>query len=318
MMSNTQPREVRRQDASSFDPKMFYTLNNLVLPGYTLNAGWTGGNPQALINVTKYRDYSSENWQLFYQSGRYFIRNYDYGAGWQLGLTDGDKNAPKMYARSGSVAQQWTLKQVDGGWEMGNELLGSDSVLGMPRGWSLPAMRTIEKDGAVWNITSNPSAAELKPPTGLMIQNVDNFEGATTTPSPTAPSASQASATPTNASLTGLPTLPSDSSPSRPTSTPASSTSAQSSSALSSGAIAGIAIGAVALLGIAIFALWFFLFRKKRTPYPHGELHEVPGHPVATEKYAYHQSAELPSPPVEIMTRDNETMFGRAELGSTR
>jgi hypothetical protein len=317
-MVNTHLQQVRRQDTSSFDSKMFYTLNNLALPGYTLNAGWTDGNPQALVNVTKYRDYSSENWQLFYQSGRYFIRNYDYGAGWQLGLADGDKNAPKMYARSGSVAQQWTVKQVDGGWEIGNELLGSNSVLGMPKGWSLPAMRTGEKDGAVWNITSNPSAARLKPPTGLMVQDVDNFEGATTSPSPTPTSASRASATPTNISLTGLPTLSSDSLQSRPTSTPAPSTSTQTSSTLSSGAIAGIAIGAIALLGVAIFALWFFLFRKKRAPYSHSEPYEVPGHPVATEKYAYHQSAELPSPPVEIMTRDNETMFGRAELGSTR
>ena len=134
---------------------MFYTLNNLVLPNYTLSAGITGGGPEALINVTTYSITSSENWQLFYQSGKYFIRNYDYGAKWQLGLTEGDKSTPKMYPRSGGIAQQWTLNQVDGGWEIGNELLGNGNRLGMPRGWSIPAMRT-ENDGAVWNITSNP------------------------------------------------------------------------------------------------------------------------------------------------------------------
>jgi hypothetical protein len=309
-MSNTHSRQFRRQDTSSFDPKMFYTLNNLVLPRYTLSAS-TGGDPNALINVTQYGSLSSENWQLFYQQGRYFIRNYDYGAGWQLGLSQNDPNAPKMYARSGSISQQWTLSQVDGGWTMQNGLAGSGSVLGMPSGWSIPAMRTGETDGSVWNITSNESAARSKPLQGDFISSVSNVEGASTTPTPTPTSISPTSATPTNPNLTGLPTLSGGA-----TATP-SSLSTPSTSKISSGAIAGIAIGAIALLGIAIFALWFFLFRKKRASNPHSAPYEVHGDPIPTEKYAYHATAELPSPPVEIMTNDNETVHGRAELSET-
>jgi hypothetical protein len=37
--------------------------------------------------MTQWGAYSSENWQLFFDSSIYFIRNYDYGADWQLGVT---------------------------------------------------------------------------------------------------------------------------------------------------------------------------------------------------------------------------------------
>jgi hypothetical protein len=154
-MSIAHSRPFRRQDAPSFDSTMYYTLNNLVLPKFTLSAGISGGGTNALINVTTYSDYSSENWQLFSQSGHYFIRNFDYGAKWQLGLTEGDKNIPKLYPRSGGIAQQWTLNKVDGGWEIGNGLLGPGVLLAMPNGWSVPSMRS-GNDGTVWNITSNP------------------------------------------------------------------------------------------------------------------------------------------------------------------
>jgi hypothetical protein len=160
-MSNAHPHHLRRQDAPVFDPRMYYTLNNLVLPRFTLSAGYADPSSESAsdfslrrINVTTSSAYSSENWQFFHQSGRYFIRNYDAGAVYQLGIEHRDSTGPQLLPRSGSINQQWTLNQVDGGWEMSNELLGSGSVLAMPRGWAIPIMNS-RTDGAVWNITSN-------------------------------------------------------------------------------------------------------------------------------------------------------------------
>jgi hypothetical protein len=153
-MAIVQMRQDRQDVSPAFDPKMFYTLNNLNLPNYTLSAGiYTDTN--GATNLTAAGSYSSENWQLFFQSGRYFIRNYDYGAKWQLGLTEDSRSTPRLYPRSGSISQQWTLNKVDGGWEMVNELWGEGTTFALPKNWPMAAMRS-EADGRVWNITSNP------------------------------------------------------------------------------------------------------------------------------------------------------------------
>jgi hypothetical protein len=153
-MLATHPHLSQRDDAPAFDSKMFYTFSPVTLPQYSLSAGiFTTTN--GAINLTALGGLSSENWQLFSQSGRYFIRNYDYGAKWQLGLTDDSRSVPKLYPRSGSINQQWTLNMVDGGWELVNGLWGTGTVLSLPQGWPIPAMRS-EPGGGVWNITSNP------------------------------------------------------------------------------------------------------------------------------------------------------------------
>jgi hypothetical protein len=153
-MLATHPHLSRRDDAPAFDPKMFYTLSPFAQPKSSLSAG-ISPSPNGAVNVTALGAYSSENWQLFSQSGRYFIRNYDYGATWQLGVTDDNRSVPKLYPRSGSINQQWTLNTVDGGFELSNGLWGSGAVFAFPSGSSLPAMRS-EPGGGVWNITSNP------------------------------------------------------------------------------------------------------------------------------------------------------------------
>ena len=146
--------QFRRDDAPSFDSKMFYTLRNPNAPTGSLSSGiYTDTN--GAINMTLDGSLSSENWQLFFQSGRYFIRNYDYGAKWQLGITEESRSIPKLYERSGSVSQQWRLLKVGDGWHLVNELWGEGTVFALPRGWLVPAMRS-EMDGATWNITSNP------------------------------------------------------------------------------------------------------------------------------------------------------------------
>jgi hypothetical protein len=153
-MAATHPHYSRRDEASAFDSKMFYTFNNPTLSQYSLSAGiYTDTN--GAINMTAAGGLSSENWQLFFQSGRYFIRNYDYGAKWQLGLTDDSRSVPKLYPRSGSTSQQWTISKVDGGWEMVNGLWGKGTVFALPKDWPIPAMRS-EAEGSAWNITANP------------------------------------------------------------------------------------------------------------------------------------------------------------------
>jgi hypothetical protein len=148
------PAQMRRDGTPAFDSKMFYTLRNANAPKNALSAGiYTDTN--GAINMTGFGAYSSENWQLFFQSGRYFIRNYDYGANWQLGITEESRSIPKLYKRSGSISQQWTINSVAGGWELVNGLWGEGTVFALPKDWLIPAMRS-EKDGEAWNITSNP------------------------------------------------------------------------------------------------------------------------------------------------------------------
>ena len=94
-MLATQSRRARRAEESLFDPKNFYTFINPTIPDWTLSSG-INQRMNGDINMTKCNTYSSENWQLFYQSGRYFIRNYDYAASWQLGLTKDSKIVPSF------------------------------------------------------------------------------------------------------------------------------------------------------------------------------------------------------------------------------
>jgi hypothetical protein len=157
-MSDAHLYQFRRDDSPAFDSTSYYTLNNLNLPSYTLSAG-VFLDTNGATNITAYGTVSSENWQFFYQSGRYFIRNYDYGSKWQLGLTEDSRSTPKLYPRSGSLGQQWTLNKVNGGWEMTNGLWGEGTMYALPKNWPLPAMRS-EADGTVWNITSNPRLAK--------------------------------------------------------------------------------------------------------------------------------------------------------------
>lgn len=154
IMAGAHERHDRRDDSSAFNSREFYLLQNYNMPGYGLGAGvYTNSNGE--VKFGEAMSLSSENWQLFFQSGRYFIRNWDYGANWQLGLTEDSRSIPRLYPRSGSVGQQWTLNKVNGGYEMINGLWGPGTTFALPQGWPMAAMRS-EADGAVWNITNNP------------------------------------------------------------------------------------------------------------------------------------------------------------------
>lgn len=105
------------------------------------------------VEMSAAGNFSSENWQFFYQSGHYFIRNYDYNASWQLGLTENIAQIPRLYPRSGGLGQQWTVTKVTGSWEL-SVALSSDAVYGVLGGRTTPMMG--RGPGTLWTITINP------------------------------------------------------------------------------------------------------------------------------------------------------------------
>lgn len=159
---------------SGFDAKSFYRFSNDVYPGNTLSAG-VFKDSNGDINMTIEGTFSSsENWQIYYQQGRYFLRNYDYGGDWQLGLDDNAKAIPRMMRRSGALGQQWTLTQGDEGkWTFTNGMLGNGSWFALVGQNTIPGMQP-SRSGNEWEITINPSAGS--PPEGNMMEDVDNFE----------------------------------------------------------------------------------------------------------------------------------------------
>lgn len=141
----------------AFDPHMFYRIRNFNMPNYQLGSG-IAADTYIPIELNIKGGLSSENWQLFYQAGRYFIRNRDYGPEYQLGLTDGDTGVPRLYRQNGTADQQWTVNQVVGGYEMVNELVGSASPFALRA--TSPAMRAQGTGGwpneTIWIIDDNP------------------------------------------------------------------------------------------------------------------------------------------------------------------
>ena len=137
--------------SSEFNPKTFYLLNNTSLTNYSLSAG-IFLDTNGAINMTTSGAYSSENWQIFPQGGRFFIRNYDYGPNFQLGLTTESRGIPMLYPRSGSVTQQWSIMTTDGGWKLTNGLLGNGTALAITG--DAISMRA-SNGGNVWEITQN-------------------------------------------------------------------------------------------------------------------------------------------------------------------
>jgi hypothetical protein len=135
--------------SSPFNAKNYYRFFNSIYPNNTISAGlfYAVNGP---INMTTSETFSStENWQIFYQSGLYFIRNYQAGAAIQLGLTADDLSVPRLLNSSGDLGQQWKLNQwSDGTWRMTNMLVSNSSSLGIARGGAtVPAMDSSDADG---------------------------------------------------------------------------------------------------------------------------------------------------------------------------
>ncbi|KAI8943240.1 hypothetical protein NX059_001262 [Plenodomus lindquistii] len=139
----------------SFINKSFYLFECISQPGYTISSGKVRDSNGTLAMTIRHDYSSSENWQLFLQQDRYFVRNFDYAAGFQLGLTEDDLITPRLYARSGSLGQQWNIVSDGIGYRLSNGLLGNTSWLALPDGKATPSMQK-EGSGLMWNITRNP------------------------------------------------------------------------------------------------------------------------------------------------------------------
>lgn len=148
--------------SSPFNVKNYYRFFNSISPNNTISAGVVY-NINDPINMTIQETFSStENWQLFYQSGVYFIRNYQSGADLQLGLTENDLTTPRLLLSSGALGQQWQITaRSDNTWRITNGLVSNLSSLGIaPGGATVPAMDTDDTDGH-WRIGINQSAGTI-------------------------------------------------------------------------------------------------------------------------------------------------------------
>jgi hypothetical protein len=146
---------------SSFDSTRWYRFSNTETgPNITLSSG-IDQSTNGAINMTIIQSYSSsENWQLFFQSGIYFIRNYDYST-MQLGVSVSDTSLPSLMNPTGDLGQQWTISQrSDGNWKIQNELLGNVSTFGISAGNTVPGMEPSDT-GSEWNISINLSAGQI-------------------------------------------------------------------------------------------------------------------------------------------------------------
>jgi hypothetical protein len=169
-------RLVPREVVGDFDSKHYYRFYNDVQPNKTISSG-IQQSAKGALNMTQSSSFSaSENWQLYYQGGRYFIRNYDYLGDWQLGVTAESRSEPKLVTRTGALGQQWTLARTsDGkGYTLTNGLLGNGSYLALSGKNLVPAMQP-STAGAVWDIQINQSAGSPKEGSN-MFGDVPDFE----------------------------------------------------------------------------------------------------------------------------------------------
>ncbi|KAF2254671.1 hypothetical protein BU26DRAFT_143311 [Trematosphaeria pertusa] len=167
-------KRLRRAVEGDFDSESFYTFHNTAMANLSLSSGIYQDTAGA-INMTLEGSLSSENWQIYYQQGRYFIRNYDYGD-YQLALTESSRSVPKLMKRSGELGHQWTLTRKDGdGWQLSNGLLGNGSLLCLNQAYTgtVPGMQPSEA-GANWEILINPSAGS--PKGSDLYRDVEGFE----------------------------------------------------------------------------------------------------------------------------------------------
>lgn len=154
--------------SSPFNVKNYYRFFNSIYPNHTISAG-VYYKVYAPINMTIQETYTStENWQLFYQAGIFFIRNYQSGADLQLGLTADDLTTPRLLRTSGALGQQWKITlRSDSTYRITNGLVSNASSLGIaPAGATVPAMDSDDNNGH-WNISINQSAGTILDPAML-------------------------------------------------------------------------------------------------------------------------------------------------------
>lgn len=241
---------------SYFQENVWYRLINInYMDNCTLSSG-VGGNTNGTLEINDLGTYSSsENWQFYFQDGRYFLRNWDYRNEWQLGF-NGTRPTPQLMPIAEDASQQWLLdKKDDDTFIIKNEGMGDNMIFGLAIQNPTPQMTT-NSDLAAWLIDPNLSAGDVPEE---MLQSVRVVEATSTI--------SVSSLVPTGSSTSGSATIATMTSDSSPSAQDAGQQSSNNSDGLSTGAIAGIAIGAVAILVlVGLFLFWRRLHKRKAAP----------------------------------------------------
>lgn len=146
---------------SPFDSTRWYRFFNTDTGSNLTISSGQDQDTNGAINMTTAETFSSsENWQLFFQSGIFFIRNYDYNTE-QLGISSSSSSNPALTNPSGDLSQQWNLTQwSDGTWKVQNLMLGNAQILGLSPDNTVPSMEPSDVGGH-WNISENPSAGQI-------------------------------------------------------------------------------------------------------------------------------------------------------------
>ncbi|KAF2007471.1 hypothetical protein P154DRAFT_119876 [Amniculicola lignicola CBS 123094] len=173
------PQQGIRQTTLPLNPDAFYLFYNDKLPGFRMSLGVTTYVPGPFNMTTE--GSSSENWQLYSQGGRFFIRNYDQRAIYQLGLDEASAQIPTMLRRSGALGQQWSIIPIDEGadkgkWRLTNGMLGNETMLAVGSAGTFPQMSS-STEGSAWEIRLNIGSERDDTPKNMdMMVNVLSME----------------------------------------------------------------------------------------------------------------------------------------------
>ena len=161
--------------SSLFQNNAYYVVSSdLYGSSFGLSDGVGNKISPGTLRLTKVST-SSLNWQIFYQHHIYLIRNYVYGAEYQLGVAEDSPNlTPALLLASGNLTQQWNITLWDDRtYRLTNMWLGSVQILGVGNNSNnvpVPVM-TAAQYGSHWSFARNPSDSTLNV-TDPMLQSV--------------------------------------------------------------------------------------------------------------------------------------------------
>ena len=145
----------------------YYVSSNYYLPTF-LNDGFESDAPGPLsLSQTIY---TTSNWQFFYQDPIYLIRNYAYGATYQLGIAEGSPTLPALLPATGDLTQQWNMTLWDDGtFRLANMWLGNAQILGIGGQDNIPVLvMTAAQNGSHWSSSINLSNSTSNLPDDML------------------------------------------------------------------------------------------------------------------------------------------------------
>ena len=152
---------------SPFNPTYYYRLSNSITgANLTLSLGnvTSQGSLPSSPQMGPIQTYSTENWQLFHDSGLYFIRSYAYGSSYQLGVNSSNVAVPQMLPTGPGLGMQWNLtKGLWSTYVFTNMLVGQGNTLDLTTDNKSIIMNT-DGTGSGWVIDINISAGRVTNP----------------------------------------------------------------------------------------------------------------------------------------------------------